>query len=44
MTATEVWRYDADQTIYSQVCSSAYELPGGSVLVDYAVADSQTQA
>jgi arylsulfate sulfotransferase len=44
MTAQEVWHYDAGQTIYSDVCSSAYELPDGSLLVDYAVADAGTEA
>ncbi|HEY3731215.1 MAG TPA: aryl-sulfate sulfotransferase [Steroidobacteraceae bacterium] len=39
MTATEVWDFDYGQTILSQICSSAYEAPGGSILVDYAVAD-----
>ncbi|HEV2270589.1 MAG TPA: aryl-sulfate sulfotransferase [Steroidobacteraceae bacterium] len=44
MTATDVWDYDADQTIYSDVCSSAYESSDKSLLVDYAVADNQTEA
>lgn len=44
MTAQEVWRYDAGQTIYSPLCSSAYELPDQSLLVDYALADNQTEA
>lgn len=44
MTAQEVWRYDAGQTIFSPVCSSAYELPDRSVLVDYATADNLTEA
>jgi len=44
MTAREVWRYDAGQTIYCRVCSSAYESPDGSVLIDYAVADNATEA
>ncbi|MGH6739127.1 MAG: aryl-sulfate sulfotransferase, partial [Bradyrhizobium sp.] len=42
MTATEVWDFDYGQTILSQICSSAYEAPGGSILVDYAVADGFT--
>ena len=44
MTAQEVWRYDAGQTIFSAYCSSTYELPDGSVLVDYAMANNATQA
>lgn len=43
MTAQEVWRYDAGQSIYSNVCSSAYETADQSVLVDYAVADNETE-
>jgi arylsulfate sulfotransferase len=44
MTATEVWDYDAGKTIYSEICSSAYEAAGKSILVDYAVADNLTEA
>lgn len=44
MTAQEVWRYDAGQSIYSPICSSAYEEPDGSLLVDYAVASDATEA
>jgi len=44
MSAQEVWRYDAGQTIYSAICSSAYESADKSVLVDYSVADNMTQA
>lgn len=44
MTAQEVWRYDAGQTIYSSVCSSAYELPDKSLLIDYATADNGADA
>ena len=43
-TAQNVWNYDAGQAIYSSVCSSAYEAADKSLLVDYAVADSFTQA
>jgi hypothetical protein len=43
-TAHEVWRFDYGQSIYSFVCSSAYEASGGSLLVDYAVADGVTEA
>jgi hypothetical protein len=44
LSAQEVWRFDHDQSIYSAICSSAYEVPGGSVLVDYATADNFTEA
>lgn len=44
MTAQEVRDYDAGQTLYSPVCSSAYESPDKSLLVDYAVADDETEA
>ncbi|WP_172843873.1 aryl-sulfate sulfotransferase [Variovorax sp. HW608] len=43
--ATEVRRFDDNKSIYSSVCSSAYEAPAGaSVLVSYAVADNGTHA
>ena len=44
MTATEVWDYDAGQTIYSPARSSAYEAADQSILVDYAVASNCTEA
>ena len=44
MTATEAWDYDAGKTIYSEICSSAYEAAGKSILVDYAVSDNLTEA
>ena len=44
MTAQNVWNYDAGQTIYSPICSSAYQSSDGSLLVDYAVADDETEA
>lgn len=43
-TAREVWRFDYGQTILSTVCSSAYEAAGGSILVNYAVANNFTKA
>ena len=43
-TADEVWDFDYGQSIYSSVCSSAYEAPGKTYLVDYAVADNVTHA
>ena len=44
LTAKEVWRFDYGQSIYSYVCSSAYESSGKSILVDFAVADKDTHA
>jgi hypothetical protein len=44
MTATEVWDYDAGQTIFSPICSSAYEAADQSILVDYATANNLTEA
>jgi hypothetical protein len=44
MTAQNTWNYDAGQTIFSAICSSAYAAPDRSILVDYAVADNGTQA
>ena len=44
MTAQNVWNYDAGQTIFSPICSSAYEAAGKSILVDYATADDYTKA
>jgi hypothetical protein len=41
-TAQEVWDFQYGQSIYSGVCSSAYEAPGKSLLVDYAYANSGT--
>lgn len=44
MTAQDVWDYDAGQTIYSAICSSAYEATGQSLLVDYAYAANGNEA
>jgi len=44
LTATEAWRFDYGQTIFSDICSGAYETAGKSVLVDYATAVNRTQA
>jgi arylsulfate sulfotransferase len=44
LTAQEAWDFDYGQTIYSEICSSAYEAPGKTYLVDYAVADNLTHA
>lgn len=42
--AEEVWRFDYNQSIYSSICSSVYEAPGGSYLIDFATADSGADA
>jgi arylsulfate sulfotransferase len=44
MTAQNVWNFDYGQTLYSKICSSAYEARGQSILVDYAVPDNYAQA
>lgn len=44
MIATEVRDCDAGETIYSAICSSAYEASDQSILVDYAVASNGTEA
>ncbi|CAN5381024.1 hypothetical protein BH20VER3_BH20VER3_15910 [soil metagenome] len=36
-TATEVWNYEMDHTIYSPLCSSTYEDAPLNYLVDYAI-------
>ncbi|MGO4390602.1 aryl-sulfate sulfotransferase [Variovorax sp. M-6] len=44
-TAVEARRFDYGQSIYSAVCSSAYQAPvGASMLISYAVADNATHA
>ncbi len=40
MTATEVWRFDYGQTLYSDHCSSVYEA-GQSYLISYARVDTR---
>lgn len=44
LTAREVWRFDYAQSIYSDICSSAYEGKGGSLLVSYAAVENRTVA
>lgn len=44
MTAQNVWNFDYGQSIYSNICSSAYESAGQWILVDYAVADDYRHA
>ncbi|HTQ37289.1 MAG TPA: aryl-sulfate sulfotransferase [Steroidobacteraceae bacterium] len=43
-TAREAWRFDYGQSIYSELCSSAYEAAGKSLLVSYALADRKKEA
>ena len=43
-TAQEVWRFDYGQTVLSQICSSAYESSGKSILVSYAFVNGGTLA
>ncbi len=43
MTATDMFDFDYGQTLYSAVCSSAYEAQSQSILVDYAVAADDTE-
>ena len=38
MTAKEVWGFDDGQSIFSKLCGSAYEAPGHTYLVDFAIA------
>jgi arylsulfate sulfotransferase len=44
MTAVNTWNFDYGESIYSSICSSAYEANSQSLLVDYAVADNGTEA
>ncbi len=44
LVATEAWQFDYDQTIYSRICSSAYEAPDQSVLVSYSMASDGAKA
>jgi hypothetical protein len=43
-TATEVWHFDYNQSLYSDHCSSVYEAPGQSFLISYARAENQLKA
>ena len=42
MSAQEVWTFDHGKTIFSDICSSAYEGPSKSLLVTYSVADQRS--
>jgi hypothetical protein len=45
MTAVNTWNFDYGESIYSSICSSAYEAASSqTLLVDYAEADNGTQA
>jgi len=45
LSATEAWRFDYAETIFSDVCSSAYEAGSSkSILVTYAVAEARAKA
>lgn len=44
MTARSAWSFDNDKTILSDICSSAYEAKGGSILVSYAAANMRKKA
>lgn len=44
MTARNIWNFENGQTVYSYVCSSAYRVPGKSLLIDYATADAGASA
>jgi arylsulfate sulfotransferase len=37
LTAEEIWNFDYGQSIFSALCSSAYEAPDRTYLVDYAM-------
>jgi outer membrane protein assembly factor BamB len=43
-TAAEVWTYEHHRDIWSDVCSSAYQVSQGGYLIDYASAYGRTRA
>jgi hypothetical protein len=43
-TAAEVWTYEHNRDIWSDICSSAYQVSEGSYLIDYASAYARTRA
>lgn len=43
MKAKEAWRFDYNQAIYSDICSSVYATRSGSMLLDYAAAADRTR-
>jgi arylsulfate sulfotransferase len=44
MTASEVWTFDNNQTLYSPICGSAYKTSGGEYLMNFATVSSMTAA
>ena len=44
MTASQVWKFDYGQSIYSEICGSSYEASGNTFLVDFANSDKLTHA
>lgn len=43
-SAHEAWRFDNGQTLFSPYCSSAYQQPDKSLIVNYSVLDGGTDA
>jgi hypothetical protein len=43
-TARQIWEFDYGQSIYSAICSSAYNAQDGSMLIDYANAGAGARA
>jgi hypothetical protein len=44
MKAKEAWRFDYNQSIFSDICSSVYATSSGSLLLDYAAAEARSKA
>jgi len=44
LTATEAFDFNDGQAVYSYICSSAAEAQDGSLLIDYATANTDTEA
>lgn len=43
-TAAEVWTYEHNRDIWSDICSSAYQVSQGGYLIDYATAYGRTRS
>lgn len=43
-TAREVWSYERERTLFSDICSSVYEATPGNYLVAYSVLNARTSA
>jgi arylsulfate sulfotransferase len=41
-TATEVWTFSPEPSVYSDICSSVYETTPGNYLINYAAAEGRT--